>query len=305
VHLASAPSPAAVEGQTVVMSPTLAPRVLPKVMADHELVRFVGGGAYGEVWLARNVIGLYRAFKIIRREKFRDDVPFQREFRGLQKFMPVSTGHPGLVQILHVGKNDAEGFFFYIMEAGDDEVNEQRFDPQNYSPKSLATVCRSRGPLPVSEAIDLIVPLCDALDYLHRQSLVHRDIKPANVIFVKGEPKLADIGLVTEASTKDRDVSWVGTDGYIPPEGPGSSAADIYSLGKLLYVITLGADPRNWPALPETALEGARQAEVLALNSVLLKACADSRERYKSAAEMRAELLRVRGQIAESIQTRI
>jgi hypothetical protein len=292
------------DGRTIVVSPPAGPRVLPKVMADHELVRFIGGGAYGEVWLARNVIGLYRAFKIIRREKFRDDAPFQREFRGLQKFMPVSTGHPGLVQILHVGKNEPEGFFFYIMEPGDDETAGQTIDPENYTPKSFATLVRNRGRLPVAEAIDLILPLCDALDYLHGQSLIHRDIKPANIIFVKGAPKLADIGLVTEVSVEDRDVSWVGTDGYIPPEGPGSAMADVYSLGKVLYVLALGADPRSWPALSETLLEGTQQPEILALNPILLKACAGPRERYKTAGEMRIDLLRVRGQLADAVRTR-
>jgi CHASE2 domain-containing sensor protein len=289
---------------TVAAAPTPAPRALPKTMADHELVRYIGGGAYGEVWLARNVIGLYRAFKIIRRDKFRDEGPFQREFRGLEKYMPISMSHPGLVQVLHVGKNDAEGFFYYIMETGDDEATGQRIDAEKYSPKNLATESRRRKVIPVLEAIDIVAPLCDALDYMHRQQLIHRDIKPSNVIFVNGVPKLADIGLVTGIAGTDRDVSWVGTDGYIPPEGPGTPAADVYSLGKVLYEITLGMDPRHWPALPTALVEGAERVELFALNDLLLKACAEQRQRYKSAAELRADLLRLRGEITGRAQTR-
>ena len=57
--------------------------------------------------------------------------------------------------------------------------------------------------------------------------LIHRDIKPSNIIFVNGIPKLADIGLVAEQSEAK---SFVGTEGFIPPEGPGTPRADIYSL---------------------------------------------------------------------------
>ena len=60
-------------------------------------------------------------------------------------------------------------------------------------------------------------PLTSALEVLHEHGLAHRDIKPANIIFVHGAPKLADIGLVATAGQR----SFVGTEGYVPPEGPG------------------------------------------------------------------------------------
>jgi len=58
--------------------------------------------------------------------------------------------------------------------------------------------------------------LTSALAFLHEQGLVHRDIKPSNIIFVQGQPKLADIGLVAGS---DETSSFVGTEGFIPPEG--------------------------------------------------------------------------------------
>jgi serine/threonine protein kinase len=66
--------------------------------------------------------------------------------------------------------------------------------------------------------------------------LVHRDIKPSNIIFVNGALKLADVGCVTDLG--DAAMSYVRTEGFIPPEGPGTMQADIYSLGKVLYEIS-------------------------------------------------------------------
>ena len=77
----------------------------------------------------------------------------------------------------------------------------------------------------------LSLAITSALAFLHEQGLIHRDIKPSNIIFVQGQPKLADIGLVAGS---DETSSFVGTEGFIPPEGPGTPAADVYSLGKVL-----------------------------------------------------------------------
>src|SRR5262245_18368636 len=88
-------------------------------ITDHHQVRRIGSGSYGEVWLARNVIGTHRAVKIVFRAKFEDSAPYEREFRGIQKFEPVSRSHDGLVDVLQVGRNDELGYFYYIMELAD------------------------------------------------------------------------------------------------------------------------------------------------------------------------------------------
>ena len=80
--------------------------------------------------------------------------------------------------------------------------------------------------------------------FLHEQGLLHRDIKPSNIIFVQARPKLADIGLVAAA---DETHSFVGTEGYIPPEGPGTPASDVYSLGKVLSELLGDLDPDSTP----------------------------------------------------------
>src|SRR5438552_16330465 len=95
-----------------------------------------------------------------------------------------------------------------------------------YTPRTLKLDLTRRGRLPFDECLDLALALTTALEHLHQNGLMHRDIKPANIIFVNGQPKLADIGLVVGI---DATKSFVGTEGYIPPEGPTTPQADIYS----------------------------------------------------------------------------
>jgi len=132
--------------------------------------------------------------------------------------------------------------------------------------------------------------LSQALAELHRRDLVHRDIKPSNIIFVKGRPKLADIGLVAKAGEKGR----LGTEGYIPPEGPGTPQADLYSLGKVLYEASTGIDRLEYPALPPDVDAMTERETFLKLNSVILKACDnDLPQRYHTATELGEDLARL------------
>src|SRR6266850_7470889 len=126
---------------------------LPPPIPDFTLLRPIGRGAYGEVWLARSVTGVYRAVKIVRRDSFNEDRPFEREFAGIQRFEPVSVGQESQVALLHVGRNDAGGFFYYVMELADDITGQ--FDPATYAPKTLRAVLKQRGKLPASECIEL------------------------------------------------------------------------------------------------------------------------------------------------------
>ena len=99
--------------------------------------------------------------------------------------------------------------------------------------------------MPTPECLTLGASLAEALGALHAHGLSHRDIKPDNIIFVGGEPKLADIGLVAAHGQR----SFVGTEGYVPPEGPGGVSADLYSLGKVLYEASMGKDRLDFPAI--------------------------------------------------------
>src|SRR5262245_53682756 len=110
----------------------------PPIIPDHELLRRIGRGAYGEVWLARNVMGAWRAVKIVWRERFESGRPFDREFEGIRKFEPVSHRHDSQVDILHVGRNDDAGYFYYVMELADDCRTGATIEPEDYVPHTLA-----------------------------------------------------------------------------------------------------------------------------------------------------------------------
>ena len=263
-------------------------RERPQV-ADHTLLRCVGEGGFGQVWLAQSVIGTFRAIKIVYRNKFDTERPFEREFNGLCRYETVSRGHPGLVDILQIGRNDAAGYFYSVMEIADD-LNRQDIDPQSYDPKTLARYLGRRGALPVRECFELAITLTDGLGHLHAQNLVHRDVKPSNIIFVDGVAKFADVGLVTKIG--DKTTGPGGTVGYIPPEGPGSPAADIFSLGKVIYEMGMGKHCHNFPELPTELGTVTDTPALLRLNEVILKACDDNcNRRYRSAAEIRAALV--------------
>jgi serine/threonine protein kinase len=281
---------------------------LPPPIPDYELLRPIGQGSYGEVWLARNILGELRAIKVIYRSRFIDPRPFEREFEGIQRFEPISRSHPSQLAILHVGKNDAAGCFYYVMELADEVKDPKREirEPQEirtphtkptdgrirtsdlYRPHTIRHDLEQSGRLPISECVQIGLSLTTALAHLHDHGLVHRDIKPSNVIFVNGVPKLGDIGLVTEAGDTQ---SIVGTEGYIPPEGPGTPQADIFSLGKVLYEISTGMDRRRFAELPQDLREWPDRKEVVEFNEILLRACAgELGKRYRAAREVQDDL---------------
>jgi serine/threonine protein kinase len=262
--------------------------IAPLQIPDHELLRCIGRGAYGEVWLARSIMGAYRAVKVVWRRSFETGRPFEREFIGIQNFEPVSRSHEALVDILHVGRNDDAGYFFYVMELADDLQTGAQIDPDRYEARTLQREIQERGRLPVHECLRVSLCLIGGLGYLHEQGLVHRDIKPSNIIIVKGVPKLADIGLVCGTESTQ---SHVGTEGYIPPEGSGTPQADLYSLGKVLFEMGTGKSREKFPDLPTDLRENGERAALLEFNEVLLKACdRDVQRRYQSAHDLEADL---------------
>jgi eukaryotic-like serine/threonine-protein kinase len=317
---------------------------------DYELLQRIGGGAYGEVWLGRSTTGAFRAVKLVYRHTFEDARPFDREFKGIQHFERISREHPSQLALFHVGRNDVEAYFYYVMKLADpapgaradrrsqlkdgdgrekpeaglrpvhgtaadlkapagaqvSELGTANLEPGSsashlpsstsqlrpYTPHTLRHDLKGRGRLPVREAFEIGLALSEALAHLHGHGLVHRDIKPSNIIFVGGRPKLADIGLVTDTGDSR---SMVGTEGYLPPEGVGTPAADVYAMGMVLYEALTGLDRHQFPNLPADLMSWPDAKAALELNEIILKACArDPKDRYPNAEPLRAELAHLR-----------
>jgi serine/threonine protein kinase len=256
---------------------------------DHDVLRKIGGGAYGEVWMARGVTGAMRAVKVVWREDFDDERTFEREFEGILKYEPISRDHPALVNILHVGRSpDGISFYYYVMELGDDVATGQEINPIEYEARTLRPDGKSGVRLETGLCIDVGVRLAEALDHLHSIGLAHRDVKPSNVIFINGKAKLADIGLVAARDQR----TFVGTEGFVPPEGPGSAQADVYSLGKVLYEIATGKDRLDFPELPDELPTGLERKRWLELNRIICEVCEPriSKRKISSATELAAAL---------------
>jgi len=218
---------------------------------------------------------------------------FEREFQGIQHYEKVSQDHKGLVDVLHVGRDNDAGFYYYVMEIADDENGDfEDIDIDNYRPRTLSSDLR-RNPLrKIDECISLGISMASALGHLHQAGLTHRDVKPSNIIFVKGQPRLADIGLVA----RDGQRTYVGTEGYVPPEGPGTTSADLYSLAMVLYEMHTGKDRLDFPELP-TNMElppTVNRDEWRAMNGVICRAGSpDPRKRFETAHAFAAALRKI------------
>lgn len=292
-------------------------------LPDLTLIKCIGKGSFGTVFLAQDRLGRWRAVKVI--EPVEAGAPgairTEREFAGLRRYEPVSREHPNLLDILFVGTDPASGALYYVMELADHPHREAAppasttagestgdpegrppdggFDAATYEPDTLRRRISDRQRrhepserrLPAAEVLYIGRSLADALACLHKAGLVHRDIKPDNVVFVSGKPCLADSGLVAESAAAR---TFVGTEGFIPPEGPGTPTADLFALAKTLYEAGFGLDRVDWPDLPIWYGHTTDASLLRGLREVLLRALArEPLRRYPDATEMAADLERV------------
>jgi WD40 repeat protein/predicted Ser/Thr protein kinase len=201
----------------------------------YEILGELGRGGMGVVYKARQV-GLNRltALKMILAGGYasRDDLArFQREAEAIARLQ-----HPNIVQVYEVGERDGRPFF--SLEFIDGGSLQKRLDGT---------------PMHGAEAAGMVEMLARAVHYAHTQGIVHRDLKPANVLLMAdGTPKITDFGLaksVGDDSGQTGTGAVLGTPSYMAPEqaagrtaqvGP---AADVYSLGAILYDLLTGRPP--------------------------------------------------------------
>ncbi len=267
---------------------------VPPEVPGHELLRVIGKGAYGEVWLARAKSGGYHAVKVVWREDFRHGEFYEQELLGTRFYEPLSRDNYGLVPILMVGQHEREGqeYFYCVMELADDSNSRSITDPATYRPRTLQNAMSRYGrrSIPLDPVLGTGVHLAHGLCCLHDAGLTHGDIKPSNIVFIHSQPRLTDAGMVSPPGK----LRYAGTTGYIPPEGAGSKQADVYALAMVLYEMATGYDRLEFPSLPPGLPEG--NERWLAFNRILCAAAdpVHSRRSITSALQLgrRLEALR-------------
>jgi serine/threonine protein kinase len=267
-------------------------------VGGYELIRKIGSGTHGQVWLSRSATGQYNALKTMKRDEVEDDSQFDREFRGICHYEPLSRDHEGLVNILYVTRDDEAGLYFYVMELADDLHNAQDFAPESYQARNMAAEIDSRGRLPMNECLTAGIQVAKALGHLHSNNVVHRDIRPSSIIYCRNRIKLTDVSFMTAIGGS---FSASGTQGYAPIEGPGYPPADVFSLGKVIYEMATGLHRRYFPSLP-TASPGVSADENQfqnALIQTLSVAChVEQSKRYSDGNQLAEALTHLHAELA-------
>jgi len=194
----------------------------------YELQALIGQGGMGSVYKAYDPhIDRSVALKTITIVDPSWRARFQREVR-----IAGRLNHPHIVTVFDVGETGQVAYIVMELIEG----------------KTLANLLPSRLPWP--EAIELLLPICRALEYAHQQGVIHRDVKPANILLTAdGRVKLTDFGVARLDSTQQltNTGAVIGTLLYMAPEQlAGKSVdlrADIYALGVILFELIVGQNP--------------------------------------------------------------
>lgn len=203
----------------------------PLEIPHHELIRPIGAGGFGQVWLARSTVTEHlRACKIIPQHR-------AIELDGLKWLKQRVASHPNLFPIEEVGTQD--GWIYCLMPLADD-ANGGRDDPDNalYEPMTLRVLLERRWRVSSDEAVTIGREIATGLDCLHARGLVHADVKPSNILRIDGRWALSDYGLLRDGDDPDTPGH---TPAYTPPEGPGAQAGDVYALGVILMMLITGS----------------------------------------------------------------
>jgi len=247
----------------------------PQSIGQYSVVRELGHGGMGVVYLGERADGQYRkqvAIKLI--TSGRNDARTERRFRRERQIL-AQLEHNGIARLLDGGATP-EGQPYFVMEYVEGVA--------------LVDYC-DRERLSIAARLELFLEVCDAVAYAHQQLIVHRDLKPSNILVTKeGTPKLLDFGLgqVLDAGAGQEESTLTGlplmTPAYASPEQvrgePYTVSSDVYSLGVILYELLSGRRPYKVPT--GSYLELARvvsEQEPMAMSLAGAQATAEEAER--------------------------
>jgi serine/threonine-protein kinase len=204
---------------------------MPRRFGRYEVQREIGEGAMGRVYrcfdpLMKRIVAVKTVKKEFLTRETRDEYlrRFRREAQAAGRL-----SHPGIVSVYDVGDD------FFVMEY--------------LEGSTLQLILRERGRIAPDDAIAILTPLAEALDYAHRSGIVHRDIKPGNVfVCADGRPKIMDFGVAhLESSVATASGHFFGSPSYMAPEQVSgaevTNSADLFSFAVLAYEVITGRRP--------------------------------------------------------------
>jgi eukaryotic-like serine/threonine-protein kinase len=230
-----------------------------------QLVRKLGEGGMGQVWLAEQTSPVRRqvALKLIKAGMYDESVVqrFQSERQSL-----AIMDHPAIAKVFDAGATP-QGQPYFVME---------------YVPGQPITDYCDQKKVKIRDRLELFIQACEGVQHAHQKAIIHRDLKPANILVVevdgKPVPRIIDFGLAKAATPQRAGESlftqlghFVGTPGYMSPEQADPNVQDIdtrtdvYSLGVVLYVLLAGLQPfetkRGQKSPPDELLRKLREEE--------------------------------------------
>ncbi len=204
---------------------------MKKRIGKFEILRPLGKGAMGEVYLGRDpILGRQVAIKTVQPgSSFGEEARarFEREARAT-----AAMNHPNIVTVFDFGEED--GLHYLVMEFIDGEDLESLIAKQSLSKPEL---------------LEVLAQVCEGLAYAHERGVIHRDIKPSNILVTrrgkKLQAKLTDFGVaLVDRSTLTEQGVWMGTVSYMAPEyldtGKATPGSDVFAVGVMLYEILTG-----------------------------------------------------------------
>ncbi len=251
--------------------------------------KVLGYGGYGNVYLVEDEI-VFPGNQYALKESLSSTISEQRQFTREAKWL-MTLEHPNLPRVAEQFEWNGRPYFVMAYVAG--ENLEDRVDRM--------------GPLPEDQVLAWMLPICDAVAYLHNQKrpIIHRDIKPGNIIVSKdGRPWLVDFGIAKvlhgSGSRKTTRAARAVSGGYSPLEqytrGGTDVRSDIYALGATLYHLLTGVCP---PEAPDIASGVARLPDARQVNSRISRQTEQAvmramrqkpEERYQSVRELMMDL---------------
>ena len=249
-------------------------------IGDYVVTGKIGAGGVAEIYRARQE-SLDRdvAIKVLN-SRLSSDSDIVRRFER-ESIVIARLNHPNIVHVIDRGC--AGGRYYFVMEYVDGTSLREVIDADR---------------IPLETKLEMIVVVCKALDYAHKNGIIHRDIKPTNILIDRqGNAMVADFGIAQILGAPDMEMTScdviMGTLSYMSPEQKVSSTnvdqtTDIYAIGVILYEILVGKKPLGHFKLPSELVPNLHKG----FDTMILKCLAqEPMDRYQQAVELKDAIL--------------